>query len=143
MMAIGDINIAASTVAVLNSVPTAAAPEVTVLTTEAVEDPSGVIPAPTDSIPVPIPVTSVAEANAPPIPTLIPLLLAKAELSWFDRAFTTLLLTLEIVVPIVFAFLEDSIAPDNTPRVAPDKPVIVLYVILSGFGTRFIFFLLS
>ena len=141
-MANDGINISASTVAVLNPVPTAAAPEITAPSTEAVEDPSGVIPAPTDEIPVPIPVTSVAEANAPSIPTLIPPLLAKAELSWFDRAFTTLLLTLEIVVPIVFAPLEDSPAPANAPRVTSVKPVIVLYVILSGFGARFITFCL-
>lgn len=135
-MAIGAKTVAAATVAVPTAVPMAAALEATVPTAEAVADPIDAIPAPTEAIPVPILVTPVADATAPP--ATAPPIHAEAEFSWFDRAFTALLLALDIDEPNEFAPIEDNAAPEDAPIVAPIEPDIALYARLPGFGTLFI-----
>lgn len=145
MMAIGAMTVAAASVPVPIDVPTTvpivAALEATVFTEEAVLKPTDAIPVPTEVIPVSILLIPVTDANKPPVPTTAPPILAEVELSWFDRAFTALLLAFVIDEPNEFTPIEDNTAPEDVPIVAPIEPDIALYARLPGFGTLFIFFL--
>lgn len=93
------------------AVPTAAAVEATVPIPDATADPAEVTTAPTPPKPI--------VAAAFPIPDAV-------EFIEFDKAFTALLLAVEIAPPIVLAPADDKAAPEHDPIVAPAAPAIAL-----------------